>query len=452
MFFLLEITHFELGIVSTRQLQVIALFVFAILSWVTQVVHNSYTAISVIILVALLKLDSLENVLSYTFGNTMFLLMFGVLMISYAFKHSGLANYIGERVVGYFGDSSRKILFSLMFLSYFLGSFLTAIAGVSISLSIALQVIESNGLEKGSRLGKAYMLGITYGGLIGGMATPLGTPVNLMMVQYLYDFGQFKLTFFHWILVGVPLSLLVLFTCYLVMVLLYHVEKIPLARNGRSASLKLTEDQKKSTKGFVVVLALFIISQGVGDKIPFFDLDLTIIAAIGAMLIAVPYFRASDWKESIKNMDWESLVFLAGSISLGYLLYNTETADVIAGAFFQSAGGVNEYLLVFILAFFATVMHLILASNTVTGTVIVPILISFAKQAGISPWFVTAPAMFCVSLAFLLPTESPTNILTYNTGYFTMKDMLKAGSIMTVLGILEIGFFLIFYGALTNLY
>ncbi len=97
-------------------------------------------------------------------------------------------------------------------------------------------------------------------------------------------------------------------------------------------------------------------------------------------------------------------------------------------------------------------MHIMLSSNSVTGTVIVPILISFAQHMGVSPWYVTAPAIYSISLAFILPTESPTNIITYNTGYYELKDMIRIGSALTIASIVIISVFLIAFGKITGLY
>ena len=75
---------------------------------------------------------------------------------------------------------------------------------------------------------------------------------------------------------------------------------------------------------------------------------------------------------------------------------------------------------------------MLFASNTVTGTIIMPILIALAQDIGVNVWTIAAPAAFTSSLAFILVTESPANVVPYSSGYFSIGDMARAGTVMTV--------------------
>ena len=77
-------------------------------------------------------------------------------------------------------------------------------------------------------------------------------------------------------------------------------------------------------------------------------------------------------------------------------------------------------------------LHLLFSSNTVTASIIMPILVALARDLGLDPWTIVAPAAFTSSLAFILVSEGPTTIIPYSSGYFSIKDMAKAGILMTV--------------------
>jgi len=450
-FFLIGKFHLNTGIFMEINLKVILLFIFAIYLWTAQILPNSYISILLILLIGVLKLDSFAKVVSYTFGNTIFIFLLSIIIISYSFKKSGLADRIGQSLLKRFGNSKRKVLFSLMFTSYFLGAFLTAIAGVSISLPIALRIIEINNLKKGDKFAASCILGITYGGLIGGVATPLGTPVNLLMMQYLKELGKFDLTFLHWVAIGFPLSFLILISGFLILVWFLKIDNLAVGKT-EVVNYPLSIREKKSIVAFTIIIVLFLFSQFFETYVHSVELNMTIISVICSLMVVLPPFEIIEWKDTLKNLDWESLIFLIGSIALGYLLYNTGTAELIAKSIFDVTGNVNPYLYVFIFCAFTIIMHLMLSSNTVTGTVIIPILISFAQQMGVSPWYVAAPAIFCASLAFILPTESPTNAITFNTGYFELKDMVRIGTLLTIISIVVVSTFLIVYGRITGLY
>jgi len=432
-------------------LKVILLFVYAVFLWAAQVLPNSMISILIIVLIGLLKLDSFSNVIAYSFGNTVFIFVFSVIAISYAFSKSGLPELISQALMNRFGGSSKKILFSLMFTSYILSMFLTVIAGVSIAFPIAMQVININKLERGNRFAKSCMIGITYAGLIGGIATPLGTPVNLLMIQYLKDLGGFNLSFSHWMAIGLPLSFILLLTAFILLCQGFRIKTISI-QAMESKPVRPSSESKLAIAAFSIIIALILFSQVLESNIHWLSININLISLICILMLALPPFRIIKWKDAIRNLDWDSLVFLAGSIALGYLIFNTGTASLIAGAFFGVMGDLNLYLYVFVFCLFTVILHITLSSNTVTGTIIIPILISFAQQLGVSPWYVAAPAVYCISLAFILPTESPTNIITYNSGYYEIKDMVKYGSVLTLASILIISVFLIIFGGITGLY
>lgn len=450
-FILIDRLNLNIWFFQRVNLKVILLFIFAIYMWTAQVMPNSFISIFVILLIGVLKLDTFENVISHTFGNSLFIFLFSILAISYAFKKSGLAVRMGQGILNRFGESSRKTLFGLMLTSYILSMFLTAIAGVSITLPIASGIIEANRLKKGDSFAKACMLGITYSGLIGGVATPLGTPVNLLMMQYLQELGKYDLTFLHWVEIGLPLSLILFFAAFLVLILMLKIKNKPM-EVGHKKMDPLSKKEIRAAAGFGVIILLFFLSQFLESGIGWLSLSMNSISVICCLMVVFPPFEIIDWKDALRNMDWESLIFLIGSIGLGYLLYNTKTASMIARLFFEITGQMGPYAYVFAISGFTLIMHFMLSSNTVTGTVIIPILISFAGQIGASPWYVTAPAFFCISLAFILPTESPTNIITYNTGFYEIRDMLKIGTVLTVLCLVLVCIFLITAGSAAGLY
>jgi sodium-dependent dicarboxylate transporter 2/3/5 len=450
-FTLVDILKLSVWNLKEINLKVLLLFVYAIYMWTARVMPDSFISIFVILLIGVFKLDTFSNVISYTFGNTIFIFLFSIIIISYAFKKSGLAVRIGHGLIKRFGNSSWKTLFSLMFASYILSMFLTSIAGVSLALPIALEMIEANRLKKGDTFAKACMLGITYAGLIGGIATPLGTPVNLLMMQYLHKLGNYDLTFLHWVEIGVPLSFILLTVCFLVLILSLKIKNYILEVEYSEMG-PLSKKEIKVTISFCIIIILFLFSQFLESNIGWIALNMNSISVICCLMVVIPPFEIIEWKDTLKNMDWESLLFLIGSIALGYLLYNTQTAAIIAQILFIITGSTNLYAYIFIFGGFTILMHIPLSSNTVMGTVIVPIMISFAQQKGVTTWYVIAPVIYCISLAFILPTESPTNIITYNTGFYELKDMLKTGTVLTVICLVVVCLFLITVGSATGLY
>ena len=120
-------------------------------------------------------------------------------------------------------------------------------------------------------------------------------------------------------------------------------------------------------------------------------------------------------------LDLKEVVFAAGRI---------QGRDATNASVAAELDGVRPTLFVIVLVVAA--LHLLFSSNTVTGAIIMPILIALAQDLGLDVWTIAAPAAFTSTLAFILVTESPTNVLPYSAGYFSIRDMAKVGVVMTV--------------------
>ena len=127
-----------------------------------------------------------------------------------------------------------------------------------------------------------------------------------------------------------------------------------------------------------------------------------------------------SWKDAQRDVDWGGILLIVAGISLGMMVYETGAAEWIALALMGRMGDVPAIFRPFLIVLGVALLHLFFSSNTVTSTIIMPILIALA-----------GPAAFTSSLAFILVTESPTNVIPYSSGYFSIRDMAKAGIVMT---------------------
>ena len=114
------------------------------------------------------------------------------------------------------------------------------------------------------------------------------------------------------------------------------------------------------------------------------------------------------------------------------MIFETGAARWLAQVLLGNIGSVPGIVQPFVVVLGVATLHLLFSSNTVTGSIIMPILIALALDLGVDVWTLAAPAAFTSSLAFILVTETPTNIVPYSAGYFTIRDMAKAGVWMTV--------------------
>ena len=156
------------------------------------------------------------------------------------------------------------------------------------------------------------------------------------------------------------------------------------------------------------------------------------VALGGGLLLFLPGLRVLRWKEAQRDMDWGGVILIVAGLSLGVMVFDTGAARWLAQVMLGRLDVIPTVLQPFVIVLVVAALHLLFSSNTVTGTIIMPIVIALAQDLNIDVWTVAAPAAFTSTLAFILVTESPTNVLPYSAGYFSIRDMAKVGVAMTV--------------------
>ena len=162
------------------------------------------------------------------------------------------------------------------------------------------------------------------------------------------------------------------------------------------------------------------------------DIPMQAVALGGAVLLFLPGIEVLTWKEAQGDVDWGAIILICAGISIGLAIYDTGAARWLAWLGLSPIVQTPQVIRVFLIVLLVCVMHLAFSSNTVTGTIVIPLLIVLANDLGINPWLICAPAAFASSLAFVLVTETPTNVVPYSAGYFSIKDMVVPALVMTL--------------------
>jgi len=158
------------------------------------------------------------------------------------------------------------------------------------------------------------------------------------------------------------------------------------------------------------------------------------------------------WKEVEEEISWSSILLIVSGISLGMMLYRSGAAQWLAVAFLGGIGSVGPFVQVFLVVLIVSFLKIFLSSNTVTATIIIPIMITLAASTGIAPLSITIPAALTTSMAFILVTSTPTNVIPYSAGYFSIRDMALAGTVMTLVAAPIVAAVIFVVGLFTGLY
>jgi len=418
----------------------LAILMFAITLWVSEAVPFPITSLFVLVLIPAFGISDYESVVRSGFGNPLITFFIGVLFLSTGFTRSGLGARLVVFVLRNLGTRSDRVLLGFLLVGALLSMWITDMAVAALLLPLGVGVLRDAGLKPGeSNFGRSLMIACAYGPLIGGISTPAGTGANLAALGYLSELAGIEISFVRWMAYGVPASLLMIPIGWWILLWFFppELEQLPINDDdvARQAS-KLGPLSRLEIWTLIVfsgTVVAWLVSPLLNELSKgLIDLPVQAVALCGGLLLFVPGLEVQSWKQAQHDMDWGGVILIVAGLSIGVMVFETGAARWLAQLMLGRLPLVPVFLQPFVIVIVVASLHLLFSSNTVTGTIIIPILIALAHDLGLDVWAIAAPAAFTSSLAFILVTESPTNVLPYSAGYFSIRDMAKVGVVMTL--------------------
>jgi sodium-dependent dicarboxylate transporter 2/3/5 len=291
----------------------------------------------------------------------------------------------------------------------------------------------------------ALLLGIAYGSTIGGMSTLVGTAPNAMMAAFVLENYGTQIDFARWMLVGLPLSALMLPLSWLALTrVVFHVDFRTTAegrehlKNMKTDMGKISTPERRVAWVFVL-LALTWIFRPLLARLPGLEsLDDSGIAMAGAVaLFLIPSGDAKDplllrW-DQVEKLPWAILILFGGGLSLANAVSQTGLAAWIGDSLHLVATLPSAVLVMIVAAMIIFLTEL--TSNVATTATFLPVVGAIAIEAGIDPIVLLVPVTLAASCAFMLPVATPPNAIVFGSGLLTIPKMVRAGIALNIIGI-----------------
>ncbi len=416
--------------------------------WITEAVSISVTALLPIILFPLSGgLGLKETTASY--GHKYIFLFIGGFILAIAIEKWKLHKRIALTIIKLVGTNIVNIILGFMlataFLSMWISNTATAVMILPVGLAIVAQLRDNPKTIEDENLifGKALMLAIAYSASIGGMATLIGTPPNLVLAGVVKETYGVDITFSQWFSFGFPISMILLFLCW--MYLTRHAFKFkqkafPGGRDEINRQLKALGKisyEEKTVLTVFVLTAFAWISRSFLLKQFIPAIDDTIIAMTFAVLLFVlpgkqRHKKIMAWEDAVK-LPWGILLLFGGGMALA-MGFESSGLALWLGEQMTSLQTVSLFVLLFVLI--AAVNFLTeITSNLATTAMILPVLVPLATILDVHPYFLMIGATVAASCAFMLPVATPPNAVVFGSGYLKIEDMVKKGIWMNLLSI-----------------
>lgn len=416
--------------------------------WITEAIPIAMTALLPIVLFPLSGGLDLSTTTA-SFGHKYIFLYIGGFIIAIAIEKWNLHKRIALNIINVIGSDIKKIILGFMvataFLSMWISNTATAVMMLPIGIAIITQLKDNpNTIENETNLfGKALMLAIAYSASIGGVATLIGTPPNLILAGVVSNIYDYDISFLQWFMFGFPVSLILLFICWRYLTLYAFKFKQKEFPGGKAEIKRLMTLLGKTTyeeKMVAIVFgttAFFWITRSFLFNTLIPQLDDTIIAVVFAIvLFLIPAKNKREklmtWDDAVK-LPWGILLLFGGGLAIASGFESSGLAVWIGNQMTTFAGMTTIILILLLIA--AVNFLTEITSNTATTAMLLPVLAPMAIIVDIHPFILMVSAAVAASCAFMLPVATPPNAVVFGSGYLRIPDMVSKGFVMNIISI-----------------
>ncbi|MDA3872904.1 MAG: SLC13 family permease [Kiritimatiellae bacterium] len=431
--------------------------------WITEAIPLAATSLMPFVLYPLLRIMGPGEVANSYFNPIIFL-FFGGFLIALAMERWNLHRRIALAIIGAIGSEPRSMVLGFMlasgFLSMWISNTATAVMMLPVGLAIILKVEEAFGAERSHGLSLSLMLGIAYGCSIGGVATLVGTPPNLVLARvYESSFPMDEaITFGQWILFGFPLCAILLVIVWLLLTrLLCRVDKsltldMQAIRDERNALGRMSREEKSVAIVFVLTAILWIFRNDIDLGFatlpgwsrlwePFTGIhDGTIAVAMALLLFLIPAGGKGGKAGALLDdsvfakVPWNIILLFGGGFALADGFKSSGLSSWIAESATQLEGIQPLFALVLVSGGINFLTEL--TSNTATTQMMLPLLASLSIGLGIHPKLLMVGATVSASMAFMMPVATPPNAIVFSSKRISISEMARIGLVINLVAIL----------------
>ena len=427
--------------------------------WITEALPLAVTALIGPVLAIILRVAPARAAFA-PFADPIIFLFIGSFMLAEAMFVHGLDRRIAFGALSWrlVGSSPTRILIVYggvtAAISMWISNTATTAMMFPIGLSIVAHLTKGRESEAGSReFATAMMLIAAFGASIGGIGTPIGTPPNLIGIGMLNRIAGVRITFFQWMLLGVPI--VVLLFGFLVAYFYFRSLRGLTLDTSRTSHVQdelrrlgpVSVGQRNVLIAFSVTVILWLLPGilaivGLGESAFAKAYAVAVpesVAAIGGaiLLFVLPIaWRARrftlTWEEAIR-IDWGIILLFGGGLSMGELAFSTGLAEAMGRGITSWLPSQSDLALTVLFTAVAIVMSEA-ASNTAAANMIVPIAIAVSQAAGVDPLTPALAATLGASMGFMMPISTPPNAIVYSSGHVPITAMMRHGIALDVAG------------------
>lgn len=431
---MLPTESFGIDGLTVIQQRTMAIFVFAALMWLFEVIPAWATSVTTIVVLLFavsnkgFMVDGVGTTVNYkdimaSFADPVIMLFLGGFVMAIAASKVGLDAYLARALLRVFGSKPKFVLLGLLLVPGAFSMFMSNTATAAMMLAFMAPVL--NNLPKDSAAPAALTLAIPIAANFGGLGTPIGTPPNAIALGALTKVG-IDISFGSWVIYMVPFVILLLIIAWIVLMLFFPMKMDKL-------EIKIESNAKFDRDFWIVAITMPVtillwVTEG------WTHIDANIVALVPFAVFSITgVFKEEDFSK----IEWHILWMVAGGFALGTCLNQTGLASAIIKTI-----PFTQWPAIMVIVGAGLIMYLLstFISNSSAASLLMPVLafVSTAIKGELTALGGAASLIIyvaiCCSLAMTLPISTPPNAIAASTGMIRTKDMFKVGLILGIIG------------------
>jgi len=442
--------------------RVLGLTLWMALWWMTEVIPIAATSLLPVVLLPVFNARSVAEAAAPYASELVFLFLAGFLLAA-ALERWQTHLRIAFGLVSAIGTSGRRALLGVMLATALISMWISNTATAAMMFPIAVAVGDLFGeSDAGRRTRTALLLGMAYAATIGGMATLIGSPPNIIVAGAMRDLAGQSIDFSDFMLLGVPIVVVLLPLTWLLLALWFVPAGEGLDAAGRAALAERRRGIGPLRGGEAMTAGIFALTAlawffrqpkqigsftlpGLTQLLPGLS-DAGIGLAAAVLLFSLRGSTSSGERRPLLTWDegeripWEVLLLFGGGLSLAEAMERTGLSAWI-GTGLTGLGGYPTPV-IFLGVGVVVVVLGEFASNTAIAAMMMPLAAALARAIGQPPAALMLVAGFSASLGFALPVATPPNAIAFGTGRVAMRDMIRAGLVLDIVGVIVVALLL----------
>jgi sodium-dependent dicarboxylate transporter 2/3/5 len=446
-----------------------AIMVLVIVFWLSEAIPIPVTALLGTALAVVVGVAPVNQVLS-AFGDPILLLIIGSFMLARAMQVHGVDRRIAYALLAHpwVGGGAYRMLWAVGLTAWLLAMWIGITASVAMLFPVALAIAQTTASGttanstsetpgSASRDLAALLFFLIYAASAGAMATPVGTPPNLIGLALIQETRGVQVGFIQWMAFGIPTALILLVLRYGLVLLLFR----PALGNLQGSMERLQQEShglgpwtagaRNTLVAFGFAIALWIgpgllglalgsthpLTHLVGDRL---SPGIAALLAAG-LLFLLPADRGRRqgtlrWEEALQ-IDWGTVLLFGGGIALGRLMFETGLAEAVGTGLLGPLRIGHPVALIGAAVLLAVVLSEI-ASNTAAANMVIPMMLALSSGSDTQDLSVALAATLGASMGFMLPVSTPANAIIHGSRAIQLPDMVRAGLLVDLIGVLVV--------------